>query len=1209
MSFLELRRVTILLLLGIVCLLPLWITAQQKPRFGHRQGRDISSQKAAEAAQALLERSDLATARAAAQQVIRLNKRLAAKQGTAPKSLVEALFVEMEAAALQADTRAQLDAALRLCELAGTSDDPRVSIASSRILDLAGNTAEFRAAIPRIKALLNTAGRSELRAALLVAAADGAPGLSEMDLARQSGLITDWKIVGPVGDFSNVAFDRTWEPERDGLATDNYRGRHVEHFQFPSGEVSLPEYLSGDGVYYAAAQVKLASAGKYLLRVESPGTIQAWIDGSLVLTKDDRFHATAETVGVDTDLRAGTHRVVVKFLPSAVPFRVALVPSTARRTPQVSNRVSEIESVYISAAQAYWSGDYRAVNEQLLHLRTKHESAVVDLLLAQSLSHSGANTSDRTELLDSALKLAPDAYAARYELASIHFAKGEFRDAFEDASAVFTAQPRFEPAARLTAATASRLGLTDEAKRAFDTAVDLHASCAVLKDAAAFHESISNLGQASTYESKLRNCAPNSLAWSEALARTGHHLEASATLKQIVTASPLDRRAREMLVRELTLAGKTDEAREAVDRLAELAPNSIEYRRMAATLHSGGEASDSSVRGTSLADDEFYSTYRRDGVELVRQAADRKFSGGPLAVLLNERIAEVSRNGAASVYVHKISRVLDRDGINRYGEVTLPDDASLLELRTIKSDGTIVEPEFHQHKSTVSMPALAPGDAIDVEYVIRNLDGGVASHPELFQFTFGSFSAPTVFSRFIVLAARESNLKCELSGKVPELRVDAHRNRIARAWELNDIPQSTSENSMPASGVLPSIALLWSEDNGWSGVRDFYRDVFIDAIHESSRIQKLAQEFPGDTVEHRLRAAYNFVVSRIRKGDTDYESGDVATADNTLANYSGSRAAALLALAKQMGITGKILMARNVSLRAPEIPTPHAYTHPLVVFQLPDKGEIVLDPETNGMVFGGISAGLEPRDALVVPIYPAEDAPLIAAVPKPLASERSTAVGDVTFNENGDLTAHIEIEMGAARGAQMRNMLRGISPSGRKRFFEQLASRIFPGVTSADGSVQNETNTDSPLVLLVDCQASKFVDLSKPTTELDQLVPSLGLKKMYRTDGNRKTPLLVDTPLVEDSSFRITLPNGTSFLPLFNDANEQNDFGNYSVTFKRISDTTVEVRRAFDIPVQIISQDRFGSFAQFARNVDDAERQHLIVKRSSTQATNHGGQN
>ena len=71
------------------------------------------------------------------------------------------------------------------------------------------------------------------------------------------------------------------------------------------------------------------------------------------------------------------------------------------------------------------------------------------------------------------------------------------------------------------------------------------------------------------------------------------------------------------------------------------------------------------------------------------------------------------------MYYTRITRTLNKDGISRYGEVTLPRGADLLELRTIKAYGEIIEPELAQQKPTISMPALEPGDAIEEEYVLH----------------------------------------------------------------------------------------------------------------------------------------------------------------------------------------------------------------------------------------------------------------------------------------------------------------------------------------------------------------------------------------------------------------------------------------------------------------------------------------------------------
>src|SRR5512146_511271 len=87
-----------------------------------------SRSAASEAAHALFVNSDLESARARSAAALLRNP-----------ADVEALFVEMEAAALEADTAAELEAALRLCESASAraDNDARVTIAAMRMVELA----------------------------------------------------------------------------------------------------------------------------------------------------------------------------------------------------------------------------------------------------------------------------------------------------------------------------------------------------------------------------------------------------------------------------------------------------------------------------------------------------------------------------------------------------------------------------------------------------------------------------------------------------------------------------------------------------------------------------------------------------------------------------------------------------------------------------------------------------------------------------------------------------------------------------------------------------------------------------------------------------------------------------------------------------------------------------------------------------------------
>ena len=68
--------------------------------------------------------------------------------------------------------------------------------------------------------------------------------------------------------------------------------------------------------------------------------------------------------------------------------------------------------------------------------------------------------------------------------------------------------------------------------------------------------------------------------------------------------------------------------------------------------------------------------------------------------------------------IHELVLVNTKEGIEQWAEVSVPNNSEFLELRTIKSDGTIIEPEAVMGKSSISMTDIAEGDYIEKKYII-----------------------------------------------------------------------------------------------------------------------------------------------------------------------------------------------------------------------------------------------------------------------------------------------------------------------------------------------------------------------------------------------------------------------------------------------------------------------------------------------------------
>ena len=301
-------------------------------------------------------------------------------------------------------------------------------------------------------------------------------------------------------------------------------------------------------------------------------------------------------------------------------------------------------------------------------------------------------------------------------------------------------------------------------------------------------------------------------------------------------------------------------------------------------------------------------------------------------VLLDDRVAQLAPDGEVALYVHKLTRVLDRDGIQRYGEVAVPPDSDILELRTIQPDGSVAEPEISDHKDTVSMPVLSPGNVIEQEYV-QHLSGGIDQHPEAFRFVFGSFTAPIVYSRFVVFWpwAESDRMKLLVSGRVPEPQARVSGEVLARIWERDDIPQSSEESAMPRADILPTVRI--AQAASWDEVRDYYRNSVIESARIGSRAEQIAKSLHAGTEEDKAREILRDVVSRVRAAGSPLGSGDAINAEDTLADGAGSRTAVLLAVARAAGLHADLLLARDAGTARPQASTLESYTRPLVRFR------------------------------------------------------------------------------------------------------------------------------------------------------------------------------------------------------------------------------------------------------------------------------------
>lgn len=124
---------------------------------------------------------------------------------------------------------------------------------------------------------------------------------AKQDLTRQYGFITEWHVVGPFDSTKGVGYAKSYEPEAKADPATKYTGKgdaavtwKYAQGHSADGMVDLNEFLGKhkDAVGYAVAVVEVAADTPAELRIASPNSVVAFVNGKKVFEHEE-YHAGA----------------------------------------------------------------------------------------------------------------------------------------------------------------------------------------------------------------------------------------------------------------------------------------------------------------------------------------------------------------------------------------------------------------------------------------------------------------------------------------------------------------------------------------------------------------------------------------------------------------------------------------------------------------------------------------------------------------------------------------------------------------------------------------------------------------------------------------------------------------------------------------------------------------------------------------------------
>ncbi len=1084
-----------------------------------------------------------------------------------------------------------------------------------------------------------------LRACVAAIAEERRDGAKVSAVLADMGVPTVVSFAGPFSPWSLLAVEDATPPEATGslatLGTGPFGPLSLRTLGFADGRLSLSGEGSSGDVFLFAVDLDVPDSSTYVLRTISSMDHVAIVDGTKVLSRFTWERPASTLSARAISLEAGRHRLLIRAAkkdqaghfqlavqrldgkPSKLQFTAAT--GAAARWEGVSLPDS-VEGVWPDASAVHHAlmeeaGDALArlaaahdglgrdrdgarrvlaglepsVNGSLVHL-LRAELDLSDKSMAAKVAKGRA-----TRELESALSKDPGNVTATLTTAQLMLEDARTVDALElvrqarsqqTTAAVLWLQARIE----LTLGLDAQAVLT--AKEAL-TAAPGHCEALTLQyDVARRRDAIAD---AEALLEKTKRCA-------NATAREAEHLRSRGKLAEVVSLWKLQLGRDESqtsvatsLSNALVALRRFDEALAVLRASEKVWPRNAQLlKHEADVLEQAGKPAEALVaRERALGFDGADLALRRsveraktgkellDAYAISSAAALKAYEAAPgteeanAAFLLDAAAIEAFPDGTQVDRIHILQKALDQAGVEEIGEVQIPSGAAVLSLRTLKPDGTTLEPESIEGKDTVSLPGVQVGDVVEYEYLLAHPTRG----PGQPGFTASNFyfqvaRQPNNWSTYTVIAPKGSGMSVDAHNlkDVAPVRVEGDKELFFHE-EKRVAPYIPEPQGPPSATEWLPFVSVGAGAKGNDGVVKTYADVFGDRGAVTFEVEQFAKAAVGEaTGLEAVKAVYSAVMKKLSGRD----AGLAMSAAESVGQDRGSRTWLLVAALRAVGFDARLAGVRGFTADPAPSVFPNDNLLPYLCIRVLVGSEAVwLDPMVRFAPFGELPEfALGEREAYLLPMpgKPLEK----LTTPKRSSRPNKLVTITATLDETGALEGSGSETYEGFEAAQLGEAFEQLSVDQRKQAIEQALSRMFGGADLKSVDVDIKREVGGSVSVKYAFSASRFGRKEgEQTMVLGPLTFPWNLGRRYLVTSQRVTPLLLEASESTKAVATITVPAGYRLKDLVPEAKTECPWGSYLRREAQQGSvvTIQEEARLVQSRVPVSGYEQFGEFA------------------------------
>ena len=535
-------------------------------------------------------------------------------------------------------------------------------------------------------------------------------------------------------------------------------------------------------------------------------------------------------------------------------------------------------------------------------------------------------------------------------------------------------------------------------------------------------------------------------------------------------------------------------------------------------------------------------------------------------------------NGDRLRFSHEVIALRTREAVEALGELTLPEDALAVEVYTRKPDGRIFHAEDSPEKASLSLPGLEVGDFIVARYLETGDNGylydtGLLT-PRIF---FRSDTLPTFLQRTEILSDPSRPMEVQLLlgasqgqsislGELRGLRFEVH--------QVGAVP--AEPDGLPPGLLLPSVRLGF-------GVRleedlAFVRDRLLgrrgrSALFDAWAVEVAGSGQPSERAERLTRA----VRARVQ-ASTGLIADDVVS---MWASGEGHRALVLSVALEAVGIAHELLLARP-RLHVPAADFLQVADFPYALLRLSSagasQGPLIIDPGPSRGPVAFVPFPFLGGDAVIA--WPPFASSRVVELPRVRAVQDARAVKmKLHLSADGNLSGSVDDRLTGQEAIVMGDYLSRLEVTDRSKVMERLLVPVVGAATVSDF----QTN----LALGEDHLSLTYTFKARTSGPLSLGLFPVSPGRAWASLTERRTPLVIELPTEQRVQIELTSDGPIDVSGHLGTLKS----GSFKYTVQTVqTDKGFEVSATTSLPGQVVSDEAYADFAEWARAVDARER-------------------